>query len=85
MDIEFDPGKDAINQKRHGLSLAKATDLNWDAALIWMDDRFEYDEIRLLALAPDTSELFYVVFVDEIEVLRIISLRYADKSERRLP
>jgi uncharacterized DUF497 family protein len=83
MDIIFDSKKEAINQAKHGLSLALAEYLDWDSALMWIDDRFEYREVRMIALTPDTNELFYVVYVDEGDMLRIISLRYADNRERR--
>ena len=42
MRIEFDPTKDASNQQKHGVSLALAADLDWDAALVWIDERFDY-------------------------------------------
>ncbi len=58
MIIEFDPAKDAENIRRHGLSLALAGQLDWDAALVWVDDRFEYEEVRMIALAPRTSTLY---------------------------
>lgn len=41
MHIEFDPVQDASNQAKHGLSLAMADELDWDSALVWIDDRFE--------------------------------------------
>jgi uncharacterized DUF497 family protein len=46
MRIEFDPAKDSANEKKHGVSLALAEELDWDAALVWIDDRFENDEWR---------------------------------------
>jgi len=64
---------------RHGVSLALAGKLDWDAALVWLDDRFEYDELRMIALAPETNTLYYVAFVDRNEVRRIISLRRAER------
>jgi uncharacterized protein len=81
MRIEFDPAKDAANRMTHGVSLALAEDLDWDAALVWLDDRFEYDEIRMIALAPKTEILYYVAFVDRGEVRRVISLRRANRRE----
>ncbi len=54
MDIEFDPVKDASNQAKHGVSLALAAELDWDAALVWVDARYEYDELRMIALAPES-------------------------------
>jgi len=63
MQFEFDPAKDAANQAKHGISLALAGELNWEAALVWVDDHFEYGELRVIALAPKTNTLYYVAFV----------------------
>lgn len=81
MLIEFDPAKDKINVAKHGVSLALAGKLDWDAALVWRDDRFDYEELRMLALAPETDRLYFVAFVDRGEVRRIISLRRAERRE----
>jgi uncharacterized DUF497 family protein len=81
MRIEFDPAKDAANQAKHGVSLSLAVELDWDAALVWIDGRFEYDEVRMIALAPKTDTLYYVAFVDRGEMRRIISLRHANRRE----
>ena len=81
MKIEFDPAKDAGNQTKHGVSLSMAGELDREAALVWVDDRFEYGETRMIALAPKTETLYYVAFVDRGEVRRIISLRYANRRE----
>ena len=81
MRIEFDPTKEATNQAKHGVSLALADELDWDAALVWVDDRFEYAEMRMIALAPKTETLYYVAFVDRGETRRIISLRRANRRE----
>lgn len=81
MRIEFDPDKDRANRDRHGFSLVLAVELDWDAALIWVDERFDYDETRMIALAPKTGILYYVAFVDRGEVRRIISLRRANRRE----
>lgn len=40
MRIEFDV-KDASNRAKHGVSLSVAGELDWEAALVWVDDRFE--------------------------------------------
>lgn len=81
MRIEFDPAKDAINRAKHGVSLAMAGDLDWEAALVWVDERFEYRETRMIALAPKTEILYYVAYVNRGEVRRIISLRRANRRE----
>jgi uncharacterized protein len=81
MQIEFDSAKDATNKAKHGVSLALAGELDWDAALVWVDDRFEYDELRMIALAPKTEILYYVAFLELGEVRRVISLRRANRRE----
>lgn len=81
MRIEFDPAKDISNQSKHGVSLALAGELDWEAALVWIDERFEYGEMRMIALAPKTEILYYVAFVDRGNVRRIISLRCANRRE----
>ena len=81
MRIEFDPAKDAANLAKHGVSLALAAELDWEAALVWIDDRCEYAELRVIALAAKARILYYVAFVDRGEVRRIISLRRVNRRE----
>lgn len=42
MRIEFDANKDSTNRLKHGVSLDLAIDLDWEAALVWVDDRNDY-------------------------------------------
>jgi len=79
--IVFDPEKDATNLSKHGVPLAAAAELDWDAALAWIDDRADYGEQRIVALAPMGDRLFFVVFVDRDEARRVISLRRANRRE----
>ena len=81
MRIEFDPVKDESNQAKHGVSLSLAAELDWEAALVWVDDRFEYGEVRMIALAPKDEILYYVAFIDVEQGRRIISLRRANRRE----
>jgi uncharacterized DUF497 family protein len=39
MEIEFDPIKNIANQAKHGISLALGSELDWDAALVWIDEQ----------------------------------------------
>jgi uncharacterized DUF497 family protein len=73
MRIEFDPTKDASNQLKHGVSLAMAAELDWDAAWVWVDERVDYNEMRMIALAPKTASfttwhLWIVVTCEESSV-----------------
>ena len=81
MRIEFDLQKDEVNIDKHGVSLALATEFDWEDSLVWIDERREYGEIRMIALVPSTSTLYYVAFVDRDDIRRIISLRRANRRE----
>jgi len=81
MEYEYDPAKDAINRRKHGISLAAAERLDWDTAFTEMDDRFEYGEWRMTALGLIGADVFHVAFVEREDITRIISLRPAEKHE----
>ena len=81
MQFVFDPGKDATNLGKHGLSLAAAAELSWEAALVWLDDRADYGEVRMVALSPIGDILYFVAFIDRGSRRRIISLRRANRRE----
>ena len=61
--------------------MAAAAELSWDAALVWIDDRADYGEVRMVALAPLGVILCLVAFVDREPARRIISLRRANRRE----
>ncbi|MEQ1813400.1 MAG: BrnT family toxin [Candidatus Nitrotoga sp.] len=81
MKVIFDEAKDVLNKSKHGLSLAEATKLEWDDALIWQDTRRDYGEARMIALGAIGKRLYCVVYVDRNDVRRIISLRKANQRE----
>ena len=81
MRIDFDPPKDKLNLASHGLSLSFARKLAWNEALVWLDDRFDYDEMRMIGLVPEGNRLYYVAFVDRGNTRRVISLRHAERRE----
>lgn len=79
MKIEFDPRKDVANQRKHGVSLSLALAFDWDLELAWVDDKFEYDELRMVGLVPYGGRIYAVSYVDRGNVRRIISLRKAGR------
>jgi uncharacterized protein len=81
MDIEFDPAKDAKNIADHGVSLAAAAEFEWETAFEREDDRFDYGEVRIVALGLIGSRLHVLVYTVRGEVLRAISLRKANDRE----
>ncbi len=81
MNIEFDSYKNQVNIAKHGVSLGMASQLDWESALVWVDERHAYGELRMIALVPEPPVLFYVAFVDRGDLRRIISLRRANQRE----
>jgi uncharacterized protein len=59
------------------------SELVWDEALVWVDERYGYDELRMVGLVPKGERLYYVAFVDRSNVRRVISLRYAERREAK--
>ena len=85
MNVTFDPAKDAANLANHGFSLLDALGFEWEAAVVWLDKRHEYDEARMVALGYIGLRIMAVVFVDrppeQPTERRIISLRKANPRE----
>lgn len=79
MDIEFDPAKDAANIEKHGVSLARAAELEILARIV--DERFEEDRRRAYGLID--GEAFCLAYVIRNGRVRAISLRRAHAKEMR--
>jgi len=54
MVIVFDPAKDAIDKRKHRISLERAEDFDFDSALYNVDDREDYGELRYRAIGLST-------------------------------
>jgi uncharacterized protein len=83
MRYEWDPQKDVLNQRKHGLRLAAGIPALEDPAeLSWIDDRFDYDEIRFITLGLGSDGVLYVVSTEpDDNLVRIISVRRAEYEE----
>jgi uncharacterized DUF497 family protein len=84
MKIEYDPKKDAENLRKHGISLALAREFDESLALILIDDRKAYGEIRYRAFVPLPVRLHAIVYTRRLDGIRVISLRKANERERKL-
>lgn len=83
MEIDFDPEKDAVNRAKHGLSLADAAGLAWKDAFILLDERLAYGEQRLRVYAMLDGRLHMAAVTFRGPILRVISLRKANRREAR--
>lgn len=78
MDIEFDTAKDAANIAKHGVSLARAADL--DILAFVQDDRFTV-ETRFRAYGLIDGVAHCLAFTVRANRVRAISLRRAHAKE----
>ena len=81
MQLEFDPVKDGTNMAKHGVSLSLASQVDWGTALVWVDSRRDYAEVRQCALGVIGERVYFVAFVKRTKIRRIISLRKANNRE----
>ena len=81
MQITYDPAKDAINQAKHGMSLAAAASIDWASAVTWADTRMDYQEERMRGLGLIGNRVHVVVYVIRDQTRRVISLRKANHRE----
>jgi uncharacterized DUF497 family protein len=75
--IEFDPAKDAGNVQTHGISLARAADL--EVLAIVEDPRFEEPRFRAYGLID--GEAYCLAYAIRGPNVRAISLRRAHQKE----
>ncbi|RYX90181.1 MAG: BrnT family toxin [Bradyrhizobiaceae bacterium] len=80
-DDRFDDGKDEINKAQHGISLARAFDL--EIVSFAEDDRFDYGEIRYRAWGYIDGKPYFLAYTLRKGEVRPISLRRAHAKEIR--
>jgi uncharacterized DUF497 family protein len=83
MRYTWDPEKDALNRRKHGMSLEEGIPVLEDAHKDFrIDDRFEYGEERIATLGLGRRRILYVVStLSRTGITPIISVRKANKNE----
>lgn len=81
--ITWDEAKRATNRAKHGIDLARAADFVFAAALVTVDDRADYGEVREIALGPIGRRIHVLVFTRRGGDIHAISLRKANRRECR--
>lgn len=80
----FDPGKDAANLKKHGVSLAEGDGVLNDPLAVTIEDESSEEEQRFVTLGANTfGSLMVVVWTPRDDEFRIISVRKPTQKERR--
>jgi uncharacterized protein len=83
VEVEFDARKNAENIRKHGISLQRAEDFDMDSARLDIDDSQDYGEVRYNAIGWLGAALHTFTFTIRGEAVRAISLREANKQERK--
>ena len=88
LKFEWDPNKNEINKKKHGLSFEEAREVFYDEFAILFDDPdHSIGEERFLIIGSIKSEQICIVshcYRDNENRIRIISARRATKAEQRV-
>ncbi len=84
MSIEFDPNKNKINIRTHGISLADVEGVFYDPMAVTIEDR-DHDEQRLVTIGMDAlGRVLAVCYTwTEAATIRVISARKAEPHERK--
>lgn len=81
--IEWDPAKDAANRAKHGISLSRFVDMDFDTALS-TPAKTVGGELRVKFLGEIDDRVWAAVVTLRGDVTRVISLRPASRAERRM-
>lgn len=82
MLVTFDPAKRDATLRNRGLDFADAGKVFAGAVVERDDDRFDYGEVRTLAVGVLNGAVVAIVFTDRGEARHIISMRKATKGEQ---
>jgi uncharacterized DUF497 family protein len=81
MDFEWDEDKRLANVRKHSIDFVDASTIFEGDTLTLEDDRFDYDELRLVTLGLYEGRVIVVVHTEREGITRIISARKATKNE----
>ena len=84
MRYEWDETKNEINIHRHGIDFEDARLIFDNPILLKPDLRRDYGEDRLVGLGFLVDVIVVIVFTKRNDVIRVISIRRANKNERKI-
>jgi len=83
MEYEWDENKRIANFELHQVNFSDAIDFEWDTALETIDDRHDYGEERWVTIGLIGNKLHVMIYTIRGKNIRIISLRKANKREKK--
>ncbi len=81
---EWDEEKSERNLEKHGLSFVDAEIVFSGPCVTFVDDRFDYEETRLITLGILEGRVVVIGHAPRDENTRIISMRKANAREQRI-
>lgn len=81
MRFTFDPAKNERNIRLRGLSFELAAEFDFDSALFAADDRNEYPETRIVAIALLGGRVHVLCFSETESWIHVIRFRKANARE----
>lgn len=84
MEFEWDDDKNRGNIEKHGIGFATASRIFEGPLVSWVDDRYEYGEVRHHSIGQVGGVIMLaVIHTDRDGIIRIISARRANRAERK--
>ena len=83
MEFEWDDDKRLSNLQKHKLDFKDVHCAFTDTAFVIEDDREDYGEKRYILLGTIFERIVVIIFTIRTDVIRIISMRKANKREQR--
>jgi uncharacterized DUF497 family protein len=84
MKIEWNPEKAAVNLRKHGIDFADAAVALEDHNALTIEDESHAEQrFKTLALGPGLNVLLVIHAQRDVDTIRIISERKADRAETR--
>jgi uncharacterized protein len=83
MEFEWDENKRQSNLSKHGIDFVRAASIFNSPILEKEDNRYDYDENRLIAIGETNGVILFVVYTMRGSIYRIISARRATKREQQ--
>ncbi len=80
---EWDEAKNRENIAKHGIDFADAHRIFERPMLVRLDDREDYEEDRWMALGDLDGIVVVIVFTQRDDRFRVISIRKANRHERK--
>ena len=81
----YDPDKQTINLKKHGLNFDDAQVVIESGDTVTFEDRrFAYDEVRYLTLGLLRGDVVAISTTETYTTIRIFSMRKAEKNEQKI-